>query len=99
MAQFFSMAFLGFFLGMRHATDPDHVVAVTTIVSSERRVDLGGARMIIKKLGHTMTILLYGVAILLFDVVIPPRIAFTIEFSLSVILDLLRVLCVVCRLD
>jgi high-affinity nickel-transport protein len=29
---------LGFVLGMRHATDPDHVLAVTTIVARERSV-------------------------------------------------------------
>jgi high-affinity nickel-transport protein len=30
---FSSIIVLGFFLGMRHATDPDHVIAVTTIVA------------------------------------------------------------------
>jgi high-affinity nickel-transport protein len=30
-----SFLFLGFFLGMRHATDADHVVAITTIVSRQ----------------------------------------------------------------
>src|SRR5713101_4695750 len=29
---------IGFFLGMRHATDPDHVIAVSTIVSRERSI-------------------------------------------------------------
>jgi high-affinity nickel permease len=29
----FSIIALGFFLGMRHATDPDHVIAVTTTVA------------------------------------------------------------------
>ena len=33
---FFSLLFLGFFLGMRHATDADHIVAIATIVSRER---------------------------------------------------------------
>ena len=33
-----SIISLGFFLGMRHATDPDHVIAITTIVSRERTV-------------------------------------------------------------
>ncbi len=33
-----SILTLGFFLGMRHATDPDHVVAITTIVSRYRSV-------------------------------------------------------------
>ncbi len=33
---------LGFFLGMRHATDPDHVIAVMTIVSKQRKVAKAG---------------------------------------------------------
>ena len=33
-----SILALGFFLGMRHATDSDHVVAVTTIVSGQRKI-------------------------------------------------------------
>jgi high-affinity nickel permease len=33
MISFFSIIALGFFLGIRHATDPDHVIAVTTIVA------------------------------------------------------------------
>ena len=33
---------LGFFLGMRHATDPDHVIAVSTIVSRERSIVKAG---------------------------------------------------------
>jgi hypothetical protein len=92
MAQFLSMALLGFFLGMRHATDPDHVVAVTTIVSRERRVGRASGIGILWGLGHTMTILLVGSAIILFDVVIPPRVGLTMEFSVAVMLVLLGVL-------
>ena len=33
MTSLLAVCVLGFFLGMRHATDPDHVIAVTTIVS------------------------------------------------------------------
>ena len=36
MIGFLSILAVGFFLGMRHATDPDHVIAVTTIVSNQR---------------------------------------------------------------
>src|SRR6266853_299867 len=99
MAQFLSMAFLGFFLGMRHATDPDHVVAVTTIVSRERRVDRAGEIGMLWGLGHTATILLVGGAILLFDVVIPPRIGLTMEFSVALMLVLLGGLSLMHRLD
>ncbi len=38
MTTFLSILVLGFFLGMRHATDPDHVIAVTTIVSRQRDI-------------------------------------------------------------
>ena len=33
MTSLLAVTVLGFFLGMRHATDPDHVIAVTMIVS------------------------------------------------------------------
>ena len=99
MAQFFSLALLGFFLGMRHATDPDHVVAVTTIVSRERRVDRASGIGMLWGLGHTVTILLVGGAILLFDVVIPPRVGLSMEFSVAVMLVLLGVLSLVHRVD
>src|SRR5690348_1097630 len=32
----FPILAVGFFMGMRHATDPEHVIAVTTIVSNQR---------------------------------------------------------------
>ncbi len=50
-----AVAALGFFLGMRHATDPDHVVAVTTIVSRHRSVK--GAALVgaVWGVGHTIT--------------------------------------------
>jgi high-affinity nickel permease len=92
MAQLVSMAFLGFFLGMRHATDPDHVIAVTTIVSRERRVGRAAGIGILWGLGHTVTIFVVGGAIVLFDVVIPARIGLTMEFSVAAMLMVLGVL-------
>ena len=44
MTSLLAVTVLGFFLGMRHATDPDHVIAVTTIVSRHRTT--GGAAAI-----------------------------------------------------
>jgi high-affinity nickel-transport protein len=89
MAQFLSLAFLGFLLGMRHATDPDHVVAITTIISLERGVVRAGGIGIFWGVGHTATIFLVGGAILLFNIVIPPRIGMTMELSVAVMLVLL----------
>ncbi len=83
---------LGFFLGMRHATDPDHVVAITTIVSRYRRV--GHAALIgsLWGLGHTLTILAVGGGIILFGWVIPTRIGLSMEFSVALMLILLGIL-------
>jgi high-affinity nickel permease len=38
MISLLSIIALGFFLGMRHATDRDHVIAVTTIVARHRTI-------------------------------------------------------------
>jgi high-affinity nickel-transport protein len=75
-----SLLFLGFLFGIRHATDPDHVVAIATIVSRQR--NLRGSAMIgaVWGLGHTLTILAVGGAIILFGVVIPPRLGLAMEF-------------------
>jgi len=47
---------IGFVLGMRHATDPDHVIAVSTIVSRERSIVKAGWIGILWGVGHTVTI-------------------------------------------
>src|SRR5262245_37101686 len=83
---------LGLLLGMRHATDPDHVVAVATIVS--RQQSTSGAALIgsLWGVGHTVTITLVGGLIILFDVVIPPRVGLAMEFSVGLMLILLGIL-------
>jgi ABC-type nickel/cobalt efflux system permease component RcnA len=87
-----SLLFLGFLLGIRHATDPDHVVAIATIVSRQR--NLRGSAMIgaVWGLGHTLTILAVGGAIILFGVVVPPRVGLAMEFSVGIMLILLGAL-------
>jgi hypothetical protein len=82
----------GFFLGMRHATDPDHVVAVSTIVSRERSIPRAGWIGILWGVGHTITILIVGAAIILFGLAIPARLGLALEFSVALMLILLGVL-------
>ncbi len=84
-----SILAVGFFLGMRHATDPDHVIAVTTIVSNQRnraRAALIGAFW---GVGHTLTIFAVGAGIILFNLVIPVRVGLSMEFSVAVMLIIL----------
>jgi len=89
MIGFFSILAVGFFLGMRHATDPDHVIAVTTIVSHQRnsmRAALIGAFW---GVGHTLTIFIVGAGIILFNLVIPVRVGLSMELSVAVMLIIL----------
>jgi high-affinity nickel permease len=89
MISFLSILAVGFFLGMRHATDPDHVIAVTTIVSNQRsslRSALIGAFW---GLGHTVTILVVGAGIILFNLVIPVRLGLSMELSVAAMLIVL----------
>lgn len=89
MVNLFSIIALGFFLGMRHATDPDHVIAVTTIVSRQRSVARSAWIGVFWGIGHTLTILLVGAAIILFNLVIPPRIGLSMEMSVGLMLTIL----------
>src|SRR5207247_3028722 len=86
-----SIVLLGFFLGMRHATDPDHVIAVTTIVARQRRVGAAALIGVLWGIGHTLTIVAVGGAIIVFGVVIPPRLGLTMELSVALMLILLGV--------
>jgi high-affinity nickel-transport protein len=87
-----SFLFLGFFLGMRHATDADHVVAIATIVSREH--SMAGSALIGAAwgVGHTVTVLAVGAAIIVFGVVIPPKLGMSMEFAVGIMLVLLGVL-------
>ncbi|HJU28520.1 MAG TPA: hypothetical protein VJ718_05090, partial [Candidatus Binataceae bacterium] len=80
------LALLGLLLGMRHATDPDHVVAVTTILSRERRLRAAARIGAIWGIGHSATVLLVGAAIILFKLAIPVRIGLGMEFAVALML-------------
>jgi high-affinity nickel permease len=92
LISFVGIVLLGLFLGMRHSTDPDHVVAVSTIVSRERSIRHAAVIGALWGVGHTLTISLVGSAIILFGLVIPPRIGLSMEFSVAVMLILLGIL-------
>jgi ABC-type nickel/cobalt efflux system permease component RcnA len=92
LPSFVGIVLLGLFLGMRHSTDPDHVIAVSTIASRERSVSHGALIGVLWGIGHTLTIFLVGSAIILFGVVIPPRVGLSMEFSVAIMLILLGVL-------
>jgi ABC-type nickel/cobalt efflux system permease component RcnA len=86
------VAGLGLILGMRHSTDADHVVAISTIVSKQRSIRNAAFIGSVWGIGHTITIFIVGALIILFGVEIPPRVGLSMEFSVAVMLILLGVL-------
>ncbi|TMB56652.1 MAG: high-affinity nickel-transport family protein [Chloroflexi bacterium] len=90
--QLVALAGLGFLLGMRHATDADHVIAVTTILARSRRFLHSTVIGALWGFGHTVTVLVVGVAIIAFNVVIPPPIGLAMELAVAVMLVLLGIL-------
>ncbi len=92
MLSFLTILFLGFLLGMRHATDPDHVVAVTAIVAKQPGIAKAGLIGVLWGLGHTFTIFVVGTMIILFQVTIPPRAGLSMELSVAAMLILLGIL-------
>jgi ABC-type nickel/cobalt efflux system permease component RcnA len=89
MIGFLSIVAVGFFLGMRHATDPDHVIAVTTIVANQRKLSRAAMIGAFWGVGHTLTIFVVGAGIILFNLVIPARIGLSMELSVGMMLIVL----------
>ena len=92
MTQFLALAGFGFLLGMRHATDADHVIAVTTILNRSRRFAHTTLIGLLWGLGHSVTVIVVGIAIIVFEVVIPPGVGLAMEFGVAIMLILLGIL-------
>jgi ABC-type nickel/cobalt efflux system permease component RcnA len=83
---------LGFLLGLKHATDADHIVAVSTIVGQYRSAWRGIWVGVSWGLGHTTPLLLLGIVILIFKdavLVAYETVAPVFEFGVGVMLVLL----------
>jgi hypothetical protein len=89
MVSALSAAILGFLLGLKHATDADHVVAITTIVSREksfaRAAWIGG----LWGIGHSLTVFIVGGALVVFRITLPPRVGLALEFGVALMLIIL----------
>jgi hypothetical protein len=79
-------------LGLRHATDPDHVAAVVTLATSERPARRGGGagRLgLAWGLGHALTLLAVGVPFIALDTRIPTYLEKGAEVTIGVLIFLL----------
>lgn len=87
-----SAVLLGFVLGLQHATDPDHLVAVATIVTRERRFADGALVGVLWGVGHMATLTLAGALIVGFKLTLAARVASGLELVVAAMLILLGAL-------
>jgi high-affinity nickel permease len=71
-------------LGLRHATDPDHLAAVTTLVTNGR----GGATRLglTWGLGHASSLVVLGVPIVLWQAYLPPHVEQGAEVTIGFVI-------------
>jgi ABC-type nickel/cobalt efflux system permease component RcnA len=90
---------LGFGLGLKHATEADHLVAVTTIVSEHRSVWRAGMVGVLWGVGHTASLFVAGVALILLRVTVPEQVRALLELGVALMIIFLgsRILYLVLR--
>ncbi|MBC7912406.1 MAG: hypothetical protein H7Y30_18005 [Pyrinomonadaceae bacterium] len=90
----FSVLAFGFILGLKHAVEADHVAAVSTIVSE--RQSLWSSSLVggLWGLGHTISLLVAGIAVILLHIKISERTALALEFGVALMLILLGLLAI-----
>jgi cytochrome c biogenesis protein CcdA len=83
---------IGLVLGIRHAADSDHVVAVTAIAARYRRIGPAALVGVLWGLGHTLTICTVGAAIILLNLAVPARVGLSLEFAVGIALTVVGTL-------
>ena len=80
-------------LGLRHAADPDHLAAMTTLIASGReRASRAAARLgLAWGLGHGTSLFIFGLPIVVFDAYLPERLQQTAETVVAVVIVYLAV--------
>lgn len=76
---------LGFVLGAGHALEPDHVAAIGTLVSEQRRLTMSCLLGACWGLGHTAALLAAGVAVLVFRVAMPAGMERGLDMSVALL--------------
>jgi high-affinity nickel-transport protein len=87
----FALLGLGLALGMRHAADPDHVVAIAAITARTRRWLPAASLGAIWGLGHSLTVFVVGGLIILLNLRVPPHLGLSLEFAVAIALILVGV--------
>ena len=84
-------------LGLRHASDPDHLAAVTTLIASGReRATRAAARLgFVWGLGHATSLFLFGLPVVLYSAYLPEAVQSGAETSVGFLIVALAILLLV----
>ncbi len=85
-ASFTAILVMGFLLGIKHAIEPDHVIAVSTIASRSRNLWRSTLAGVFWGIGHTLTLLVTGIVLLLLKREIPEVWAMSLEILVGFML-------------
>jgi len=85
-AELFSTLSIGFLLGIRHAIEPDHVIAVSTVASQSKKLWKSSLIGVFWGIGHTVTLLLTGMVILFMKGSISEEWSMSLEFLVGIML-------------
>ena len=88
---FLSILALGFVLGIKHAIEPDHVIAVSTIASQSKKLLRSSLAGVFWGIGHTATLLIVGIILIFMKGEIPDKWAMSLEFLVGIMLVYLGV--------
>jgi hypothetical protein len=80
---------LGFILGLKHATDPDHIVAVTTFLGKERRFHRACGIGLFWGLGHTIALSIAGIIVIGLKIPVSKWLADRLELGVAAMLIIL----------
>ena len=81
-----SILVVGFILGIKHAMEPDHVIAVSTMVSKTKKLLSSSIIGIFWGVGHTITLFIVGMVFIFMKKEIPIEVALFLEFAVGVML-------------
>jgi sulfite exporter TauE/SafE len=82
---------LGLLLGIQHALDPDHLIAVSTIVSEHKSFKWASLIGAFWGLGHTTTLFIVGLLVIGLRLTIPPHVAGGLELLVAAMLIILGI--------
>lgn len=91
MLTLFTVLGFGFLLGLRHATDADHVVAVTTILGKHGKIRHSTLIGILWGIGHSITVTLVAIPIIFFSFVVPESLGNNLELLVGAMLVILGI--------